>query len=122
MAFYKQGKKTENVHMVETRAALGAEEEKGDSFEYSQRGIYAPTPVFTSTPGTQSIPSVFFATHSGVEKRKKNAEKNPNAIYDTCASMAARHTHSDQDNEALLKQTQTLAYQLCAKNRLANIR
>ena len=55
--------KSENVQMVETRAAITKEGEKGDSIEYSQRSSYAPTRVFTSTPESQSIPSIFFATH-----------------------------------------------------------
>ena len=64
--------------------AIMEEGEKGDSIEYSQRSICAPTPVFASTPGTQSIPSVFFATHSGVEKQKKTDE-NIRTLFTTLA-------------------------------------
>ena len=69
--------KSENVRMVETRAAITKESEKGTSIEYSQRSSCAPTRVFTSIPGSQSIPSAFFATHYETKKcRKKGANKS----------------------------------------------
>ena len=104
--------------MVETRAALGEEGEKGDSFEYSQRGVYAPPLVFTSTPGTQSIPSMILATHSGIEKRRKyEAEKSERYFRHSRRSGRKTHTNSDQDADPQGAQQQKGHFGGCTASR-----
>ena len=103
--------------MVETRAALGAEDEKETQLSTASAASTHRHPFSPRRQGPKAFRVCFLQHILASKNEKKNSQTNPTAIYDTCAVVAARHTHSDKDADPPGTQQQKRHFEGCTASR-----